>query len=175
MHGRICRIFPSAIAAEESSVGVTSTLNLHDLQRDLIHKRREKVLPGLHLRLVEAWGRATETSGYLCVALDCVSLGEGVKADRKGDLRRLLFDFNYLQTKLSKTNPNTLIGDYVYLPEDKNLRTVQSVLRQSAHILARSPRELPGQLVGRLPRRYPGLQVKAGCQGASSALVHSED
>jgi hypothetical protein len=82
-----------AIAAEESSVGVTSTLNLHDLQRDLIHKRREKVLPGLHLRLVEAWGRATETSGYLCVALDCVSLGEGVKADRKGDLRRLLFDF----------------------------------------------------------------------------------
>ena len=28
---------------------------LHDLQRDLIRKRREKKLPGLHLRLVEAW------------------------------------------------------------------------------------------------------------------------
>ena len=31
------------------------SLILHDLQRDLIHKRREKDLPGLHLRLVEAW------------------------------------------------------------------------------------------------------------------------
>jgi hypothetical protein len=32
-----------------------TSLILHDLQRDLIHKRREKDLPGLHLRLVEAW------------------------------------------------------------------------------------------------------------------------
>ena len=32
-----------------------ASLILHDLQRDLIHKRREKDLPGLHLRLVEAW------------------------------------------------------------------------------------------------------------------------
>jgi hypothetical protein len=31
------------------------SLNLHDLHRDLIHKRREEELPGLHLRLVEAW------------------------------------------------------------------------------------------------------------------------
>ena len=30
-------------------------LILHDLQRALIHKRREKDLPGLHLRLVEGW------------------------------------------------------------------------------------------------------------------------
>ena len=34
---------------------VNQRLILHDLQRDLIHKRREKDLPGLHLRLVEAW------------------------------------------------------------------------------------------------------------------------
>ena len=32
-----------------------------------------------------------------------------------------------------------------------DLRTVQSVLRQSADILARNPKELPGQLIGRLP------------------------
>jgi hypothetical protein len=32
-----------------------NALILHDLQRDLIRKRREKNLPSLHLRLVEAW------------------------------------------------------------------------------------------------------------------------
>jgi hypothetical protein len=32
-----------------------SALLLHDLQCDFIQKRREKHLPGLHLRLVEAW------------------------------------------------------------------------------------------------------------------------
>jgi hypothetical protein len=32
-----------------------SALILHDLQRGLIHKLREKELPTLHLRLVKAW------------------------------------------------------------------------------------------------------------------------
>jgi len=32
------------------ATGETSLI-LHDLQRDLIHKRREKDLPGLHLRV----------------------------------------------------------------------------------------------------------------------------
>jgi hypothetical protein len=33
---------------------------LHDLQRDLIHKRREKELPSLHGRLVDGWGELTK-------------------------------------------------------------------------------------------------------------------
>jgi hypothetical protein len=38
-------------------------LTLHDLQRDLIRKRRAEKLPSLHLRLVEA-----------CDALPCADL-----------------------------------------------------------------------------------------------------
>ena len=41
--------------ATRSEVGGYETLILHDLQRDLIRKQREKNLPSLHLRLVEAW------------------------------------------------------------------------------------------------------------------------
>ena len=50
---------------------------LHDVQHDLIRKRREKELAGLHLRLVEGVGCVTETAGYLCVAMDRVSPGAG--------------------------------------------------------------------------------------------------
>jgi WD40 repeat protein len=54
--------------------------------------------------------------------------------------------------KLNGADIQSLIADYDYLPKDTDLRTVQSALRQSAHILAGSPRELPGQLIGRLPQ-----------------------
>jgi hypothetical protein len=54
----------ATIAAEAPSAGATSTLNLHDLQRDLIHKRREKDLPGLHLRLVQAWDALPKLDSY---------------------------------------------------------------------------------------------------------------
>jgi hypothetical protein len=73
-----------------------------------------------------------------------------VKAGRKDDLRRLLFDFNYLQEKLATTDPNTLIADYDYLPEDKHLQIVQSAIRLSANVLARDARQFAGQLTGRL-------------------------
>jgi hypothetical protein len=40
------------------------------------------------------------------------------EAGRDGDLRTLLLNFNWLQTKLEATDPNALIADYEYLPED---------------------------------------------------------
>ena len=74
-----------------------TSLSLHDLQRDLIHKRREKNLPGLHLRLVQAWDalpKLPDAYAWRWVGYHMV------KAGRKDDLRRLLLDFNYLQAKL---------------------------------------------------------------------------
>jgi hypothetical protein len=47
------------------ATGETSMI-LHDLQRDLLHKRREKELPGLHLRLVEVWDALRELDSYAC-------------------------------------------------------------------------------------------------------------
>jgi hypothetical protein len=59
-------------------------------------------------------------------------------------LRRILLDFNYLQAKLAATDPNALIADYDYLPEDKDLQLVQSALRLSANVLVRDARQLGG-------------------------------
>src|SRR5271166_4091467 len=73
------------------------------------------------------------------------------KAGRESDLRRLLVNFDYLLGKLAHTNVNALLVEYDYLADKRDLQRVQSALRLSAHILAGSPRELPGQLIGRLP------------------------
>jgi WD40 repeat protein len=124
-----------------------TALILHDLQRDLIHKRREKELPGLHLRLVEAWDALPKLPDFYAWRWLAYHLRN---AGCKDDLRRLLLDFNYLQAKLSATDPNALIADYDYLPEDKDLQLVQSALRLSAHVLTRDPWQLAGQLTGRL-------------------------
>jgi hypothetical protein len=85
-----------------------NALILHDLQRDLIRKRCEKNLPGLHLRLVEVWDalpKLPDAYAWRRVAYHLV------KAGRKDDLRRLLLDFDWLQTKLTATDLNALIAD----------------------------------------------------------------
>jgi len=119
---------------------------LHDLQRDLIRKRREAKLPILHLRLVEALDASPKLDSYAWrrVAYHLVQAG------RKDDLRRLLLQFNFLEDKLSSTDTNALIADYDYLPEEKDLQLVQSAIRLSAHVLARDARQFAGQLTGRL-------------------------
>jgi WD40 repeat protein len=83
-----------------------------------------------------------------------------VKAGRKDDLRRLLLDFDYLQVKLSSTDPSGLIADYDCLPEDRDLQLVQSALRLSANVLARDAGQLAGQLTGRLlDNKSPSIQA----------------
>src|SRR5271165_1125775 len=127
------------------ATGETS-LFLHDLQADVIRKRREKDLPALHLRLVEAWDGLPKLDSYAWrwAAYHLVQAG------RNDDLRRLLLNFNYLEAKLTATDANALIADYDYLLEDKDLQLVQSALGLSANVIARDPRQLAGQLTGRL-------------------------
>jgi APAF-1 helical domain len=79
---------------------------------------------------------------------------------RDGDLRTLLLNFNWLQTKLETIGVVSLIADYDYLAHDEELRTLQSAIRLSAHVLALDPRQLAGQLTGRLlGDRTPSIQV----------------
>ncbi len=122
-----------------------ASLILHDLQRDLIRKRREENLPGLHLRLVEAW----EALPKLPDAWRWVGY-HMLKAVRKDDLRQLLLNFNYLEAKLATTDTNALIADYDYLAVKEELRLIQSAIRLSAHVLASDARQLAGQLTARL-------------------------
>jgi hypothetical protein len=54
----------ATIAAEAPSAGVTSTLNLHDLQRDLIHKRREDKLNAKSLNSIGQTSTVLTTKDY---------------------------------------------------------------------------------------------------------------
>ena len=137
------------------ATGETSLI-LHDLQRDLIHKRRENGLPGLHLRLLEAWDalpKLPDVYAWRWIAYHMV------KAGRKDDLQRLLLDFDYLQAKLSSTDTNALIADYNSFAEEEDLRVIQSAIRLSTNVL-RDYRQLAGQLLGRLlGNRIPKIET----------------
>jgi WD40 repeat protein len=74
------------------------------------------------------------------------------KAGQSERLRRLLLAYDWIQTKLDDTDTNTLIADYDYLSQEADLRLLQSVLRLSANVLIRDKRQLPSQLLGRLPQ-----------------------
>ncbi|MBV8274800.1 MAG: TIR domain-containing protein [Verrucomicrobia bacterium] len=134
-----------------------TSLKLHDLQRDLIRKRRQEKLPGLHLRLVKAWDalpKLPDTYSWRWLAYHLVN------AERKDDLHRLLLNVDYLQAKLAFTDTNALIADYDYLPEKSDLLLVQSAIRLSANVLARDTRQLAGQLTGRLlSNTLPSIQA----------------
>jgi WD40 repeat protein/serine/threonine protein kinase len=79
---------------------------------------------------------------------------------REHDARSVLLNFDFLQAKLQATGVNELIADYEFLPEDTDLRLVQSAIRLSAHVLARDHCQLAGQLTGRLlGDRAPNIQA----------------
>jgi WD40 repeat protein len=143
--------------ATRSEAGGSEALILHDLQRDLIRKRREKELPSLHLRLVKAWdalAKPPDPYAWRWLAYHLVWAG------CKHGLHRLLLDFEYLQGKLAATDANALATDYDYFPDDEELCFIQSAIRLSAHVLVRDPRHLAGQLTGRLiGNRTPKIQA----------------
>jgi hypothetical protein len=99
----------------------------------------------LHARLVDQMGNPKGIRDHYALRWLPWHLG---KAGRSAARRALLVDFDWMMAKLNGTDVQSLIADYDYLPKEADLRTVQSMLRQSAHILAGSPRELPGQLLG---------------------------
>jgi len=124
-----------------------TSLILHDLQRDLIQKRREKNLPALHLRLLKAWDALPLLSEPYVWRWVAYRLK---RAACEKDLRCLLLNFEYLQGKILANDVNGLIVDYDLAADDEELRLIQSTLRISAHVLARDGRQLTGQLTGRL-------------------------
>ncbi len=141
------RRFASRSLATRVRIDEGEALLLHDLQRDMVNKWREETLPALHLRLVRAWDELPQLPNAYAWRWIPYHL---VKAGRIGDLRRLLLDFDYLQLKLDKTDPNSLIADYSLAESDASLTSVQLALRLSAHVLANNPRQLASHLAARL-------------------------
>ena len=84
-------------------------------------------------------------------------LAEGGMTD---DLHEILTEFTFLDYKLAeKKDPLLLIEDYeqalepsIALPDEEKsvLRLIQDAIRKSANILQDNPKQLPGQLLGRL-------------------------
>jgi WD40 repeat protein len=87
-------------------------------------------------------------------------------AKQYDNLRTLLLTFDFLQAKLNASDPNALINDCAYLPNDGTIQLVQSALDMSTHILSHSPEQLPVQLYARLISHDDAdiQQLLASCQ-----------
>ena len=144
-------------------------LCLHDVVRAHLVGQHAN-LPVLHACLVDAYVVQCSHDSQGVVAWD-TGLDDGyfypylpyhlAHAGRATDLGALLLNFDWLRAKLHATGINALIADYDLmqtLPTPggdataRPLHLVQDALRLSAHVLARDPTQLPGQLLGRLGR-----------------------
>jgi WD40 repeat protein/NAD(P)-dependent dehydrogenase (short-subunit alcohol dehydrogenase family) len=68
-----------------------------------------------------------------------------------GPLQRLLCEFDWIGTKLDQLGVQPLLTDYARLRTNEGpAATLQRALKTSAYVLARYPRQLPSQLLGRL-------------------------
>ena len=141
-------LFSRSLATRDAS----GHLTLHDLQGDYLRKRAGDLRP-LHGRLVEAYAArcadgfpSGPDDGYFFQSLPHHLAAAGLTEEVKG----LFFDFRWLAAKLRATDVNTLMADYEHLPEVPEARLVQGALRLAAHVLARDPAQLAGQLQGRL-------------------------
>lgn len=115
-----------------------SFIRLHDVVREyLIIKQKEK-LPLLHSRFLDAFkieilAKLPEEETYLWKNLSY----HLVAAGRKAELRELLLDFNWIQSKLTATDIHFLINDYEFFPEDYPVEMVKGAFQLSANALFR--------------------------------------
>jgi WD40 repeat protein len=144
---------------------VAGHLTLHDLQWDYLRRRAGDVLP-LHRRIVDAYAARCPAGfangpddGWFFQRLPW-HLAE---AGEKEALRDLLLSFAWLRAKLITAGIHALGGDYDLLPGDRAAGQIQAALRLSAHVAARDPDQLAGQLLGRLREEdAPGLDLLLG-------------
>ena len=131
-------------------------IRLHDVVREYLIQKQSNKMPLLHKQLLDAYNPSKNNiSHWAELPVDEPYLWHHfayhmVRAKRNEDLRKLLLDFNWIQAKLDATDINSLITDYDNLPDDRALNLVQSVIRLSAHILARDKTQLRSQLHARL-------------------------
>jgi WD40 repeat protein len=71
------------------------------------------------------------------------------QAQNLKNLKQILTTYDFLQSKVDLIGITSLITDYS-LTNDESLNLIKNALRLSAHVLARKPTLLAGQLLGRL-------------------------
>jgi hypothetical protein len=127
-------------------------ISLHDLQLDYLRAIADD-LPCLHNQLLEAYSKecgnkwsAGPADGYFFEHLAYHLVGAG----RKEELRKLLFDFNWMKLKLNATDVHFLIKDYDFFSEDYPVEMVKGAIQLSTNALSKNKNQLDGQLLGRL-------------------------
>ena len=87
------------------------------------------------------------------------------RAGKKEELRKLLLNYGWMYTKLKrvyitqdngekKPDVNSLLYDYDFLPDDKEIELVKGAIRLSYKALSRDKNQLAGQL-SRAPSLLP--------------------
>src|SRR5262245_19298746 len=147
------RLTARSLASAISETGTVVAIRLHDLQGDLVRKRREAELPRLHQRLVDSWGDLVKLPDAYAWRRVTYHL---IHAGRKADLRRLLLDLRWMRAKLKATDLSELIVEYDWMADDEDLGLVQGALRL-AQVLWQDPAQMPGQLLARLSGKSPGM------------------
>jgi ribosomal protein L21 len=128
------------------------SVSLHNLQQDYLRTRQTNPVQ-LHEEMLAAYRGSCPLGwhegpidGYFFEHLAYHLL----QAQRQDEFRSLLLDFLWIRSKLNATDINTLLADYERLPDDAELRLIQSALQLSAHVLSRDKGQIQSQLYGRL-------------------------
>jgi WD40 repeat protein len=137
-------------------------ITLHDLQDRYVRQRADNI-EARHHRLTEgyrdicggSWDKGPKDDRYFFELLPWHLKQAGAEEE----LRNLLYDYRWLQTKLEIMDVRSLPWDFgLLIAEDAiekgdQARKVQGALRLSAFVLAKDKKQLAGQLLGRLDPR----------------------
>jgi hypothetical protein len=135
-------------------------IKLHDVVREYLMNKQKEKLSLLHSQFLEAfkigrWEDLPLTELYLWRYLSY----HLVEAGRKAELRKLLLDFNWQQSKLNATDVHLLLNDYDLFPENYPVEMVKGAIRLSANVLSMNKLLLAGQLIGRL-QPFPDAEIR---------------
>ena len=139
-------------------------ISLHSFQYDYLTQEAE--LDKLHTHLLAAYRRSCDQHGWVSGPNDgyffenlCLHL---YYANRKGELKTLLLDFDWMYNKLQVAPLYTLINDYELFAEEDELaiEAVKNALYSAASIVAQRVEELPVEILNRLweKRNIPEVQ-----------------
>jgi WD40 repeat protein len=127
-------------------------ISFHDLQHDFLRLNIASLVEA-HNALIEAY-RAKTPAGWASGPNDGYFFQHLpqhlVAADRLGELKALLSDYDWLFAKLRATWIGALLADYDLIAHDADLTLLQRALRLSVPVLMRDQSQLPAQLLGRL-------------------------
>jgi WD40 repeat protein len=146
-------------------------VSIHDLQRDFTRLLVDD-LPALHAALVEAFrgtlrrDATADASAHRWAALPEMPeypwqflAYHLVRAGREDEIEELLTSADWLMARLTRFSYVALTADYRYSLADAGLRSIRDAIVLSAHVLAKDPSALMGQLAGRL-RSNPDPRIQ---------------